>query len=46
MEAARIASLRGHRVVLFEQRDHLGGALLLASMPPRGQDGLSCAITW
>jgi NADPH-dependent 2,4-dienoyl-CoA reductase/sulfur reductase-like enzyme len=35
MEAARIASLRGHRVVLFEQRDHLGGALLLASMPPK-----------
>jgi 2,4-dienoyl-CoA reductase-like NADH-dependent reductase (Old Yellow Enzyme family)/thioredoxin reductase len=35
MEAARIASLRGHRVVLFEQRDHLGGTLLLASMPPK-----------
>jgi 2,4-dienoyl-CoA reductase-like NADH-dependent reductase (Old Yellow Enzyme family)/thioredoxin reductase len=35
MEAARIASLRGHRVVLFEQRDHLGGSLLLASMPPK-----------
>ncbi len=35
MEAARIAALRGHSVVLFEERDHLGGALLLASMPPK-----------
>ena len=35
MEAARIASLRGHKVVLFEERDHLGGTLLLASMPPK-----------
>ena len=35
MEAARIASLRGHRVALFEQRDNLGGTLLLASMPPK-----------
>ena len=35
MEAARIAALRGHRVVLFEERDHLGGALLLASMLPK-----------
>jgi len=35
MEAARIASLRGHSVVLFEQNDHLGGALRLASMPPK-----------
>jgi 2,4-dienoyl-CoA reductase-like NADH-dependent reductase (Old Yellow Enzyme family)/thioredoxin reductase len=35
MEAARIAALRGHRVMLFEQRDHLGGALLLASMLPQ-----------
>ncbi len=35
MEAARIAASRGHRVVLVEERDHLGGALLLASMPPK-----------
>jgi NADPH-dependent 2,4-dienoyl-CoA reductase/sulfur reductase-like enzyme len=35
MEAARIAALRGHRVVLIEERDHLGGALLLASMSPK-----------
>lgn len=35
IEAARTASLRGHTVVLFEQRDNLGGTLLLASMPPK-----------
>jgi 2,4-dienoyl-CoA reductase-like NADH-dependent reductase (Old Yellow Enzyme family)/thioredoxin reductase len=35
MEAARIAALRGHQVVLFEERHHLGGTLLLASMPPQ-----------
>jgi len=34
MEAARIAALRGHKVVLFEGRDRLGGALALAAMPP------------
>ncbi len=34
MEASRIAALRGHRVVLFEERDQLGGTLLLASMIP------------
>lgn len=34
MEAARIAALRGHHVVLFEERDQLGGTLLLASMIP------------
>ena len=35
MEAARIAASRGHKVVLIEERDHLGGALLLASMSPK-----------
>ena len=34
MEAARVASLRGHRVTLFERDDELGGQLLLASKPP------------
>ena len=33
MEAARILCLRGHRVVLYEVRDRLGGALALASRP-------------
>ena len=27
LEAARVAALRGHRVTLFEQSDHLGGQL-------------------
>lgn len=33
MEAARILTLRGHRVTLFEGRDHLGGALVPATRP-------------
>lgn len=35
MEAARVAALRGHQVVLFEKEDRLGGQLALASVPPR-----------
>jgi len=35
MEAARIASLRGHKVTLCEQGPRLGGALLLASITNR-----------
>jgi len=31
MEAARVATLRGHRVTLLEQRRRLGGSLTLAS---------------
>lgn len=31
MEAARIATLRGHHVTLFEKRRRLGGSLVLAS---------------
>lgn len=34
MEVARVASLRGHKVVLFEEGDELGGQLLLALKPP------------
>jgi len=34
MEAARVAALRGHKVVLFDEGDELGGQLLLASKPP------------
>lgn len=33
MEAAIIASSRGHRVILYEERDELGGALRIASSP-------------
>lgn len=35
MEAARIASLRGHDVTLWEKETELGGAALLAALPPR-----------
>ena len=35
MEAARIASLRGHKVILCDQNPRLGGALLLASITNR-----------
>lgn len=34
MEAARVAALRGHKVLLYEQDDKLGGALHLASAEP------------
>ncbi len=34
MEAARIASLRGHKVTLYEKGPELGGQLLLAAAPP------------
>ena len=34
MEAAIIASLRGHQVTLFEKEKELGGALCIAASPP------------
>ena len=34
MEAARVAALRGHQVVVFEKHDRLGGQLLWAAVPP------------
>ncbi len=33
MEAARVSAMRGHRVVLFEASDSLGGAMKLAGVP-------------
>lgn len=38
MEAARIASLRGHKVLLYEKEAKLGGQLLQASVPPFKDD--------
>ena len=32
MEAARVAALRGHRVVLFERSDHLGGTARFSAL--------------
>jgi 2,4-dienoyl-CoA reductase-like NADH-dependent reductase (Old Yellow Enzyme family)/thioredoxin reductase len=37
MEAARVASLRGHAVTLHEKGQELGGQLLIASIPPGKQ---------
>ncbi len=34
MEAARVAALRGHRVMLYEQEPRLGGMLDVAATPP------------
>ena len=34
MEAARVAALRGHKVILYEKNSRLGGQLNLASKPP------------
>ncbi len=38
MEAARVAVLRGHKVVLWEKGDALGGNLIPASVPDFKQD--------
>jgi len=40
MEAARVASLRGHDVTLYEKETELGGQLHIASVPP-GKDKLN-----
>ena len=34
MEAARVAALRGHKVILYEKETELGGQLRAASKPP------------
>ena len=34
LEAARIAALRGHDVTLYDDREELGGRLILAGLPP------------
>src|SRR5229473_8316229 len=38
LEAARVAALRGHRVVLFEKDAQLGGQVLLAALAPARAD--------
>src|SRR6266571_942489 len=38
LEAARVAALRGHRVVLFEKDTQLGGQVLLAARAPARAD--------
>ncbi len=34
MEAARVAALQGHQVLLYEKDQRLGGQLLIAALPP------------
>lgn len=38
MEAARVASLRGHQVKLYEKEDRLGGQFTLATKPPHKEE--------
>jgi 2,4-dienoyl-CoA reductase-like NADH-dependent reductase (Old Yellow Enzyme family)/thioredoxin reductase len=38
MEAARVASLRGHRVSLYERTKNLGGQLNVAAIPPHNRE--------
>jgi NADPH-dependent 2,4-dienoyl-CoA reductase/sulfur reductase-like enzyme len=37
MKAAEIAARRGHQVILYEEKEKLGGRFLLASIPPKKQ---------
>ena len=45
LEAARVAALRGHSVTLLEREDHLGGNLLVASLPV-GKEDLQKFTVW
>ena len=45
LEAARVASIRGHRVVLYEKDNSLGGHLLEASVPDFKKD-LAKLLGW
>lgn len=45
MEAARVATLRGHKVILYEREDKLGGHLVEASIPSFKED-LKELIRW
>lgn len=40
MEFARVAALRGHKVTIWEEKDHSGGQLSLAAAPPGRKDFL------
>jgi 2,4-dienoyl-CoA reductase-like NADH-dependent reductase (Old Yellow Enzyme family)/thioredoxin reductase len=45
LEAARVAALRGHHVMLFEKSKELGGRFNLACIPPFKQE-FATAIKW
>jgi len=38
MEAARVAAMRRHEVILADNSDHLGGRLLVAILPPHKEE--------
>ncbi len=48
LEAARVAAIRGHRVILYEDDQRLGGQWVLASRPPHKQDHMHLLdyLTW
>ncbi|HOB12185.1 MAG TPA: NAD(P)/FAD-dependent oxidoreductase [Syntrophomonadaceae bacterium] len=41
LEAARVAALQGHQVVLWEKQDYMGGQWRLASIPPGKEEFFS-----
>ncbi|MBN1176889.1 MAG: FAD-dependent oxidoreductase [Dehalococcoidales bacterium] len=45
MEAARVAAMRGHKVVLYEKEKDLGGHLIEASVP-RFKKDLAALLDW
>jgi len=45
METARVAALRGHKVVLYEKADRLGGQIQVACCPP-GKEGFKTIIEY
>ncbi len=45
MEAARVAAIRGHKVLLYEKSDRLGGHIIEGSVPPFKKD-LARLLEW
>ena len=45
MEAARVAKLRGHEVILLEKQGELGGSLNAAKIPPH-KEMIGRLVTW
>jgi 2,4-dienoyl-CoA reductase (NADPH2) len=46
MEAARVAALRGHEVVLYEKQHHLGGSLPVAALVKGPREDLAGLIAY
>ena len=38
LEAARVAAVKGHEVIIYDQQTRLGGQLNIASVPPRKEE--------